>query len=204
MMANDIPLRSTSLLFKTKTRPFTWLNFHVRTIWHSPDNNLNFYDIRVQFSHNSQTFYEKCQNSDVYCFFWQTKSLLDTPAIQKRTQKNDKTLGKKPRQEHEWKKYLKFFMAINQTITSSLWFIGEGSCARRQTRIFREQCFFKPFICLTLILFGFCRFLDDKDQVWPLTQFFNLRAKRGGSLFEAGSEREENGGVTSVQKRCAR
>ena len=33
--------------------------------------------------------------------------------------------------------------------------------------------------------------------------FFNLRAKRGGSLFEAGSEREENGGVTSVQKRCA-
>ena len=105
-------------------------------------------------------------------FFWQTKSLLDTPAIQKRTQKNDKTLGKKPRQEHEWKKYLKFFMAINQTITSSLWFIGEGSCARRQTRIFREQCFFKPFICLTLILFGFCRFLDDKDQVWPLTQFF--------------------------------
>ena len=36
-----------------------------------------------------------------------------------------------------------------------------------------------------------------------LINFFNLRAKRGGSLFEAGSEREENGGVTSVQKRCA-
>ena len=33
--------------------------------------------------------------------------------------------------------------------------------------------------------------------------FFNLRAKRGGSLFEAGSEREENGGVASVQKWCA-
>ena len=35
------------------------------------------------------------------------------------------------------------------------------------------------------------------------TLFFNLRAKRGGSLFEAGSEREENGGVASVQKWCA-
>ena len=33
--------------------------------------------------------------------------------------------------------------------------------------------------------------------------FINLRAKRGGSLFEAGSEREENRGVASVQKWCA-
>ena len=29
--------------------------------------------------------------------------------------------------------------------------------------------------------------------------FFNLRAKRGGSLFETGSEREEHGGVPSAQ-----
>ena len=33
-----------------------------------------------------------------------------------------------------------------------------------------------------------------------LGSFINLRAKRGGSLFEVGSEREENGGVTSVRK----
>ena len=31
--------------------------------------------------------------------------------------------------------------------------------------------------------------------------FINLRAKRGGSLFETRSERESNGGVASVQKR---
>ena len=34
------------------------------------------------------------------------------------------------------------------------------------------------------------------------SMFFNLRAKRGGSLFEADSEWEENGGVTSVRKWC--
>ena len=36
-----------------------------------------------------------------------------------------------------------------------------------------------------------------------ILRMINLRAKRGGSLFEAGSEREENGGVASVQKWCA-
>ena len=33
------------------------------------------------------------------------------------------------------------------------------------------------------------------SKAWPVAQFFiNLRAKRGGSLFEGGSEREEHGG----------
>ena len=42
-----------------------------------------------------------------------------------------------------------------------------------------------------------------RDTRKVMARFFNLRAKRGGSLFEAGSEREENGGVASVQKWCA-
>ena len=130
------------------------------------DNNLNFYDIRLQFSHNSQIFYEKCQNSDVYCFFWQTKSWLDSLLQFRGESKRMIELQaiKLPRQEYEWKRYLKFFMAINLTITSSLWFIGGGSFARRQTRAFREQCFFKPSICVPLILFEFCRILDDKES----------------------------------------
>ena len=43
----------------------------------------------------------------------------------------------------------------------------------------------------------------NKDGVQNGTRhlkFFNLRAKRGGSLFEVGSEREEHGGVPSAQK----
>ena len=37
-------------------------------------------------------------------------------------------------------------------------------------------------------------------EIFVNFEFINLRAKRGGSLFEVGSEREENGGVTSVRK----
>ena len=46
----------------------------------------------------------------------------------------------------------------------------------------------------------FCKFqARTSDYFAGILTFFNLRAKRGGSLFEAGSEREEHGGVTSVQ-----
>ena len=46
--------------------------------------------------------------------------------------------------------------------------------------------------------------IEDTDLIRRTDNFclINLRVKRGGSLFEAGSEREENGGVTSVRKRC--
>ena len=36
--------------------------------------------------------------------------------------------------------------------------------------------------------------LKTKVSVFRVRVFINLRAKRGGSLFEAGSEREEHGG----------
>ena len=52
------------------------------------------------------------------------------------------------------------------------------------------------------VLPGACS--SPKGLLINLGFLINLRAKRGGSLFEAGSEREENGGVTSVRKRCAR